>query len=242
MDLGQGRHPHRLQLSDHGVEDASIDNLLTFRDSNVSEAVDDCARKLGQLPDEHQPDSANGERATPLASDTGQHLASIAISHDALDFPDVIEHTGQNDTLSSSNSPAGPLDVDLPRDVFVEDQLTTEAQIEELGTLRIQIKLPTDFLTDSATPVAIQSDRSKIDPLAGSQTFSNRLRITGIDGAAVLPVNGNQVLRASTAHRSVTTQDWESNKSLIKSLYMDLNFKLRDVMEIMEAVHNFRAT
>ena len=56
-------------------------------------------------------------------------------------------------------------------------------------------------------------------------------------------VNGSNILRAlSPRPRPATQEDWERNKCTIKSLYMDQNFKLWDVIDIMETVHSFRAT
>jgi hypothetical protein len=42
--------------------------------------------------------------------------------------------------------------------------------------------------------------------------------------------------------RQYTTSEWQSKRSLIKHLYIDLNTPLKQVMTIMSQEHNFHAT
>lgn len=54
----------------------------------------------------------------------------------------------------------------------------------------------------------------------------------------------SEVSDGSTTRALVPTcsADWEAKKSIIKELYMGQNLILNDVVEIMQSVHNFKAT
>ena len=51
-----------------------------------------------------------------------------------------------------------------------------------------------------------------------------------------------KISRRDQLHDSPSSEDWELKKSIIENLYLKENLNLREVMEIMANVHDFRAT
>lgn len=57
------------------------------------------------------------------------------------------------------------------------------------------------------------------------------------------PERVEDVAGIATAHQSPPSQEnWESKKAVIKTMYMDQNMNLNEVVERMRTSHDFRAT
>lgn len=99
--------------------------------------------------------------------------------------------------------------------------------------------LMTCFDLPSSSPTALTSplESDTINPhfTLGSHLLSDSDSDRGIDGAAAEAVPEKPVVPTSAA-------DWEAKKDIIQDLYMDKNYILNDVIEMMVKDHRFKAT